>query len=40
MRRKVKTPRATLIFLTCVLAVPTMACILYGVPEKADFSTL
>ena len=39
MRNRSKPPRRTLIFLTCLLAVPTMACILYGVPENADFET-
>ena len=39
MRNKSKPPRRTLIFLTCLLAVPTMACILYGVPKNAGFET-
>lgn len=39
MRRNSKTPRGTLIFLTCVLAVPTVACILYGTPERLDLPT-
>ena len=39
MRRKVKKPRATLIFCTCVLAVPTIACIMYGMPADADLAT-
>lgn len=32
-----KKPRKTLVFLTCVLAVPTVAGILYGFPKEADF---
>lgn len=39
MHRNKKTPRGTLIFLTCVLAVPTVGCILYGMPERLDFET-
>lgn len=39
MRKRSKPPRRTLVFLTCLLAVPTMACILYGIPENLDFET-
>ena len=39
MRRRVKPGRSTLIFFICVLAVPTMACMLYGTPENADLQT-
>ena len=39
MRNRSKPPRRTLIFITCLLAVPTMACILYGVPENAGLET-
>ena len=39
MRRNVKPPRGTLIFLSCLLSVPTVACIMYGTPEKIDFPT-
>lgn len=39
MRNRSKPPRRTLIFLTCLLAVPTMACILYGIPDTPDFET-
>lgn len=39
MRNRSKPPRRTLIFLSCLLAVPTMACILYGIPEDAGFET-
>ena len=38
MRRKVKPPRRTIIFLSCLLALPTVACLMYGMPEKADFA--
>lgn len=39
MRNRSKPPRRTLIFLTCLLTVPTMACMLYGVPENANLET-
>ena len=39
MRRNVKKPRRTLVFFTCLLAVPTMACILYGTPAQFDLPT-
>lgn len=39
MRRNAKTPRKTLIFLTCLLAIPTVATILYGAPENTDLET-
>lgn len=35
MRNRSKPPRKTLIFLTCLLTVPTVATILYGAPENA-----
>lgn len=39
MARNIKKPRRTLVFLTCVLAVPTVACIMYGTPERMDLNT-
>jgi len=39
MSRHSKPPRKTLIFLTCVLAVPTVACLMYGTPENATLQT-
>lgn len=39
MQKRSKPPRRTLIFLTCLLAVPTMACMLYGIPENPDIET-
>ena len=39
MKRSKRKPRAALIFLTCMLAVPTVACILYGTPENAGPET-
>lgn len=36
MRKRANMPRRLLIFLTCVLAVPTVACILYGAPPKGN----
>jgi len=39
MRNRSKPPRRMLIFLTCLLAVPTMASIMYGIPKNADFET-
>lgn len=39
MSRHSKPPRRTLIFLTCVLAVPTVACLMYGTPEHATPET-
>ena len=39
MRRSVKKPRRTPVFLTCVLAVPTVACLMYGFPAKIDLET-
>lgn len=37
MRRKNKPARAALILATCVLAVPTVACLMYGAPERMNF---
>ena len=39
MSRRMKKPRRTLVFLSCVLAVPTVACILYGMPARIDLET-
>lgn len=39
MRRNAKSPRHALIFLTCVLAVPTVSSILYGAPESAELQS-
>lgn len=39
MRKQVRSSRSTIIFLTCLLAVPTVATIMYGVPENADLQT-
>jgi len=39
MRRKVKPARSTLVFFTCLLAVPTIACLMYGMPQNADLET-
>ena len=38
MRRNSKAPRGTLIFCCCVLAVPTVYCILNGWPERLDLN--
>lgn len=35
---RVKSPRHALIFLSCLLSVPTVYCMLYGSPETADIS--
>lgn len=40
MARNTNKPRRTLIFLTCVLAVPTVAAIMYGLPERMDMAAL
>ena len=40
MSGKRKAPRGTLIFLTCLLAVPTVAGIMYGWPAKLTLETL
>ena len=40
MSGKRKPPRGTLIFLTCLLAVPTVAGIMYGWPAKLTLETL
>ena len=37
--KKHTKPRKTLVFLTCVLAVPTVACLMYGFPKNADWQT-
>ena len=39
MSKKATTPKRTLTFLACVLAVPTVACMLYGTPENATLET-
>lgn len=39
MGRRIKPARGSLIFMICVLAVPTVACILYGTPKNADLAT-
>lgn len=39
MRRNNRTPRKLLIFLTCLLSVPTVATIMYGTPENADLNS-
>lgn len=39
MKKEAKKPRKLLVFITCVLAVPTVACIMYGMPEKMDLET-
>lgn len=39
MSRKLKKPRRTLVFCTCVLAVPTVACLMYGTPARMDLPT-
>ena len=39
MRKRVKPPRRTIIFLTCLLALPTVACLMYGMPENAGFES-
>lgn len=39
MRKNMKKPRRTLVFLTCVLAVPTVAFLMYGMPARMDFPT-
>ena len=36
MRRNMKKPRRTLVFFTCVLAVPTVACLMYGTPPEMN----
>ena len=38
MRRNSKAPRGTLIFCSCVLAGPTVYCILNGWPERLDLN--
>jgi len=39
MRRNIKAPRRTLIFLTCILTVPTVACLMYGMPAHSNIET-
>lgn len=36
MSKNRKKPRGTLVFLTCLLAVPTVSHLLYGIPGKLD----
>lgn len=38
--RRIKAPRHALIFLCCTLSVPTVYCMLYGMPDTADISYL
>ena len=33
-------PRRTLIFLTCLLAVPTVSYLIYGAPDMSDFAAM
>lgn len=40
MRKNVGKPRRTLIFLTCLLAVPTVYGIMYNMPEKITLPIL
>lgn len=40
MRKNARKPRRTLIFLTCLLAVPTVYGIMYGVPTKITLPVL
>jgi len=39
MRKQVKSSRSSIIFLTCLLAVPTVATMLYGAPENPSLET-
>lgn len=39
MHKKKSPSRWALVFLTCVLAVPTVACMMYGTPDTIDLPT-
>ena len=38
MGGRVNPPRRTLIFLTCLLAVPTVSHLIYGAPDMSDIA--
>ncbi len=40
MGRRVNPPRRTLIFLTCVLAVPTVPSLIYGAPDMTNVEAM
>lgn len=40
MSKNKSRPRGTLVFLTCVLAVPTVSLLLYGFPATSDIEAL
>ena len=40
MGGRVNPPRRTLVFLTCLLAVPTVSYLIYGVPDMSDIAAM
>ena len=40
MGGRVNPPRRTLVFLTCLLAVPTVSHLIYGAPDMSDISAM
>ena len=40
MGGRVHPPRATLVFLTCLLAVPTVSYLIYGAPDMSDVAAM
>ena len=40
MGGRINPPRRTLMFLTCLLAVPTVSYLIYGAPDMSDFAAM
>ena len=40
MGRRINPPRRTLVFLTCLLAVPTVSHLMYGAPDMSDMAAM
>ena len=40
MGGRINPPRRTLVFLTCLLAVPTVPYLIYGAPDMSDFAAM
>ena len=40
MGRRINPPRRTLVFLTCLLAAPTVPSLMYGAPDMGDFAAM
>ena len=40
MGHRINSPRGTLVFLTCLLAVPTVSYLIYGAPDMSDIAAM